>query len=86
MKKSAPKPVPEEQSQGSLLVDAQMLQEEEWLTTADVMSLFKISRTTIYRLKAANKLPAYKLGGTLVFPKSLINKILLLQSFGRYKE
>ena len=89
MKKTRPKtpePLPEEQWQGSFLVDAQMLQQEQWLTTADVMSLFNVSRTTIYRLKAAHKLPAFKLGGTVVYPKSLINKILLLRSCNQFKE
>lgn len=89
MKKSTPKtpdPLPIEPFQGGFLVDAHMLHEEQWLTTADVMSLLKVSRTTIYRLKAAHKLPAFKLGGTIVYPKSLINKILLLRSYNQYKE
>jgi hypothetical protein len=40
------------------------------------MKHLKISRSSVYRLRVKNLLPAYKLGHTVVYPKSLINKIL----------
>jgi predicted DNA-binding transcriptional regulator AlpA len=53
-----------------------MASNEEWYTTEDVMKHLKISRSSVYRLRVKNLLPAYKLGHTVVYPKSLINKIL----------
>lgn len=41
--------------------------DDEFLTIADVMHLLKVSRATVYRLRYAGTLPAYKIGnGTLV--------------------
>lgn len=62
------------------IIDAQMTQNEEWLTTADIMRHFKLSRSSLYRLRNKNQIPAFKLGGTMMFPKNFINKLMLLKS------
>ena len=60
-----------------LIIDPVMASNEQWYTTEDVMKHLNISRSSVYRLRVKNELPAYKLGHMIVFPKSLINKILL---------
>ena len=59
------------------LIDPAMASTEEWYTTEDVMKHLNMSRSSVYRLRVNNQIPAYKLGNVLVYPKSLINKILL---------
>jgi len=60
-----------------LILDLAIANEEEWYTTADMMYHFKLSRSSIYRLRMKNIIPALKLGGTVVYPKALVNKILM---------
>ena len=62
------------------IIDPVMASNEEWYTTEDVMKHLNISRSSVYRLLVKNELPAYKLGHMIVFPKSLINKILLFKA------
>ena len=59
-----------------LVIDPNTASDEEWYTTEAVMKHLNISRSSVYRLRKKNILPAYKLGHTVVYPKSLINKIL----------
>lgn len=61
----------------SMTMDAQMVANEEWYTINDIMQHFNISRSSVYRLRNNKQLPAHKLGGIIVFPKSLINKLLM---------
>jgi len=63
-----------------LFIDPAMASNEQWYTTEDVMKHFNISRSSVYRLRIKNELPAYKLGHMIVYPKSLINKILLYKA------
>ena len=63
-----------------LIIDPVMASNEEWYTTEDVMKHLNMSRSSVYRLRVKNELPSYKLGHIIVFPKSLINKILLLMA------
>lgn|SRR5690606_24089780 len=51
--------------------------EEEWLNIQDLMAYLKMSRRSINRLAQQNEIPSTKLGGTLMFPKNLMNKIML---------
>ncbi|GGG50684.1 helix-turn-helix domain-containing protein [Bizionia arctica] len=51
--------------------------DEEWLNVQELMVYFKMSRRSINRLVKTNKIPCTKLGGTLLFPKKLMNKIML---------
>lgn len=61
----------------SMIMDAQMIANEEWYTTNDIMQHFNISRSSLYRLRNNNEIPTLKLGGIIMFPKSLINKLLM---------
>ena len=63
-----------------IVIDPNMANNEEWYTTEAVMKHLNLSRSSVYRLRVKNELPAYKLGHVIVFPKSLINKILLHKS------
>ena len=63
-----------------LVLNPGMISNEEWYTTHDVMKLFNISRSSVYRLRVRKQLPAFKLGGTIVFPKTLINQLLLVKA------
>ena len=58
-------------------IDAAMAKDEVWLTTEDVMKHLNMSRSSVYRLRVSNKLPAYRLGRTIMYPKSFINTFLL---------
>ena len=60
-----------------MVIDIQMAKDETWLTTEDVIKHLKISRSSLYRLRGTNAIPAFKLGRTVVYPKSLINKFML---------
>ena len=73
--KNKPKPLFNEPN--ATLIDGNMAKDEQWLTTEDVMQHLNISKSSVYRLRVNKKLPAFKLGGTIVYPKSLINKMLL---------
>jgi excisionase family DNA binding protein len=61
----------------TLRIDAAMAKDEVWLTTEDVMKHLNMSRSSVYRLRVSNKLPAYRLGRTIMYPKSFINTFLL---------
>lgn len=74
-KKNVPKPLFNEPN--ATLIDSNIAKDEEWLTTEDVMQHLNLSKSSVYRLRVKKLIPAYKLGGTIVYPKSLINKMLL---------
>lgn len=74
-KKNVPKPLIDEPN--ATFIDGNIAKDEEWMTTEDVMKHLNLSKSSVYRLRVNKKIPAYKLGGTIVYPKSLINKILL---------
>ena len=67
------------------VLDAQMIIHETWLTTEDVMAYLEISRSTVYRLRKTKNLPAFKLGSSIVYPKSLISKIMLQNIISKLK-
>ena len=79
-KQQHPKPLHTFDAQQPLFVDAKMAQNEEWYTIESLMLHLNVSRSSVYRMRNANLLPCYKLGRTVVFPKSLINKMMLLKS------
>lgn len=54
--------------------------EIRWLDSADVKIRFKISDTTLWRLRKENKIPFTKMGNKFVYPESyftnsLVNKM-----------
>ncbi len=79
------KPNPEYPQSATLIMDAQMIANEEWFTINDAMKFFNISRSSLYRLRIKNQLPSLQLGGTVVLPKSLINKLLLDKTLSQNK-
>lgn len=50
---------------------------EEWYNIQELMAYLKMSRRSINRLVQQNQIPHVKLGGTLMFPKILINNLML---------
>lgn len=79
-KRQHQKPLQSFDAQQPLFIDAKMAQNEEWYTIESLMQHLNVSRSSVYRLRSANLLPCFKLGRTVVFPKSLINKMMLLKS------
>ncbi|WP_431135109.1 helix-turn-helix domain-containing protein [Psychroserpens mesophilus] len=72
--------LPQNPNLSVLPLDKSIIKDEEWLSIKDIMRYLNISRSTVNRLVQGNKIPSIKLGGTLVFPKHLINNILQNQS------
>ena len=54
--------------------------EGEILTLKQVAEFLKVTERTIYRLAAAKKIPAFKVGGTWRFSKAGINQWIQRQS------
>ncbi len=50
------------------------------LTIKEVAEYLKVTERTIYRLAAAKKIPAFKVGGTWRFSKAEINQWIQQQS------
>ncbi|WP_053976673.1 helix-turn-helix domain-containing protein [Mangrovimonas xylaniphaga] len=55
-----------------------MVKDEDWLVTEEAMAFLNVSRSTLYRLRSNGILPAFKLGRVVVYPKSLLNKCMLM--------
>ena len=56
--------------------------EGEILTLKQVAAFLKVTERTIYRLAAAKKIPAFRVGGTWRFSKAEINQWIQRQSEG----
>ena len=56
--------------------------EGEILTLKQVADFLKVTERTIYRLAAAKKIPAFRVGGTWRFTKAEINQWIQRQSEG----
>lgn len=52
----------------------------EIFTLDDVASYLKVGKRTVYRLAAAKKIPAFKVGGTWRFSRSDIDRWIKQQS------
>ena len=52
------------------------------LTIKEVAEYLKVTERTIYRLAAAKKIPAFRVGGTWRFSKAEINQWIQRQSEG----
>lgn len=62
--------------------DAQLLQNEEWLTTEQAMAHLNVSRSTMYRLRKQHNIPNFKLGRIPMYPKHLLNKLFMHKALG----
>ena len=56
--------------------------EGEILTLKQVADFLKVTERTIYRMAAAKKIPAFRVGGTWRFSKAEINQWIQRQSEG----
>lgn len=56
------------------------ISESEILTIKQVAAYLKVTERTIYRLAAAKKIPAFKVGGTWRFSRADIDSWIKLQS------
>lgn len=59
--------------------------EGEILTIREVAGFLKVTERTIYRLAAAKKIPAFKVGGTWRFSRPDIDSWINQQSTGKAK-
>lgn len=75
-----------ELKQPHLEYDAQLLENEVWLTTEEAMAHLHISRSTIYRLRKQRHIPSFKLGNIPMYPKHLLNKMFMLKAISNVKE
>lgn len=63
------------------MVQAAMKDETgEIFTLNDVAAYLKVGKRTVYRLAAARKIPAFKVGGTWRFRKADIDRWIAVQS------
>lgn len=74
--KKQSKPTPVHQH---VKIDAKLIKDEEWLTTEQVLEYLNISRSTLSRLRKKHQILSVKIGSSPMFPKSLMNKMLLLK-------
>lgn len=70
---------------GHLKFDAELLKNEVWLTTQEVLKHLKISRSTLFRMRLVYNIPSIKLGRSPMYPKYLLNKILLMRAYNNLK-
>lgn len=52
---------------------------EIYLSTKEAMALLQMSRSSLHRHCKNNKLPYCKLGGTMIFPKLLLQNFIITQ-------
>ncbi|ARV14148.1 helix-turn-helix domain-containing protein [Polaribacter sp. SA4-12] len=57
--------------------DPFIIKNEVWLNTEEAMKLLKVSRSTIYRLRKQKYIPSFQLGHIPIYPKFLLNKMLM---------
>jgi hypothetical protein len=51
--------------------------QEEWLDSTDIMRMFHISESTMYRLRKSNEIPYTRLGKKYVYPKAYFTNSLM---------
>lgn len=51
--------------------------DEKWLSTAEIIRYFNVSERTLLRWRNNGDLPFTRLGGTVLYPFNLVNRILL---------
>ncbi|GAB7256495.1 helix-turn-helix domain-containing protein [uncultured Polaribacter sp.] len=68
-----------------LQYDAQLLENEVWLTTEQAMAHLNVSRSTMYRLRKQHNIPSFKLGHSPMYPKHLLNKLFITKALGNVK-
>ncbi len=59
--------------------------ENEWLYSADIMQILKISESTLRRMRKKGEIPFQKIGGTYRYPSIYIEKTLLEKVMKKHK-
>ncbi|MFD1014618.1 helix-turn-helix domain-containing protein [Winogradskyella rapida] len=72
--------------QAFLSNNPEVIRNEEWLTTDEVVKHLNISRSTIYRLRKKRVLPSFVLGRIPMYPKVLLNKVMLQRAINSLKK
>ena len=79
-------PTKREAKKMRLEFDPRLLENEVWLTNQQITTHLNISRSTLYRLRKKHNIPSFKLGGTPIYPKHLLNKLFLRKAMGNVDE
>jgi excisionase family DNA binding protein len=69
-----------------LQFDSHLLENEIWLTTEEAMAHLNVSRSTMYRLRKQQHIPNFKVGNIPMYPKHLLNKLLIHKAISNVKE
>ncbi|SDR95904.1 Helix-turn-helix domain-containing protein [Polaribacter sp. KT25b] len=56
-----------------VIYDARMMENEKFLTTQEATEHFKVSRSTLYRLRKKLLIPVSKIGSRPIYPLLLLN-------------
>ncbi|TVZ60174.1 helix-turn-helix protein [Flavobacteriaceae bacterium MAR_2010_105] len=81
---SSPQILPQQEPTLGYTIDPSLATMEEWFTTEDVMKHLNMSRSSVYRRRRSGDIPAFKLGNIFLYPKRLINGILMEKSMLNY--
>jgi excisionase family DNA binding protein len=66
--------------------DLSLLKNEIWLTTEEVMAHLNVSRSTMYRLRKQHNIPSIKIGHSPMYPRQLLNKLLIRKALSNVNE
>lgn len=83
MKNDKKKPTPKPKNQ-HVKINSKLIENEEWLTTEQVIEHLNISRSTLSRMRKKKQILFVKIGSSPMYPKSLLNKMLQLRSLRNY--
>jgi len=61
----------------SHLIDKSSFPNEEWVTSAEIMRFFGITKTTLWRWNQDQQIPRCLIGGTHYYPKNFIQQFML---------
>jgi hypothetical protein len=53
----------------------------DWLEDQEVMAIFRISYSTLFRMRARKLLPSVKISGKTLYPKQLLYHCLLFKKY-----
>jgi len=59
---------------------------EEWLDGVAIQSIFKISRTTLYRMRKGQLIPYTRFGGKCLYPRKYFYELLFEKALAMKKE
>lgn len=68
---------PQYNSPGNITETFQAPENETWLDSADIKIIFKISESTLYRMRKNKEIPFTKLQGKYLYPKTFFYSTLM---------